>query len=122
MHTIDAAQSVDRVIDIFPGSRQHQIRLQFSQVIEAVLSQVLLTRIGGGRIAAFEIMLATPGIRKLICESRTNEIAANLEHGRAEGKQSMNQALADLVRRNIVTREEAMMKSSNSKELDELLL
>jgi twitching motility protein PilT len=67
-------------------------------------------------------MLATPGIRKLICESRTNEIVANLEHGRAEGKQSMNQALADLVRRNIVTREEAMTKSSNPKELDELLL
>jgi twitching motility protein PilT len=122
MHTIDAAQSVDRVIDIFPGSRQHQIRLQFSQVIEAVLSQVLLTRIKGGRIAAFEIMLATPGIRKLICESRTSEITANLEHGRAEGKQSMNQALADLVRRNIVTREEAMMKSNNPKALDELLL
>jgi twitching motility protein PilT len=122
MHTIDAAQSVDRVIDIFPGSRQQQIRLQFSQVIEAVLSQVLLTRIGGGRIAAFEIMLATPGIRKLICESRTNEIAANLEHGALEGKQTMDQAVADLVRRNIVTQEEALMKSSNPKKLSELLL
>jgi len=122
MHTIDTAQSVDRILDIFPGSRQQQIRLQFSQVIEAVLSQTLLSRIGGGRIAAFEILLATPGIRKLICESRTSEIIANLEHGRSEGKQSMDQALADLVKRNIVTKEEALMKSSNPKLLTELLL
>ena len=121
MHTIDSAQSVDRVIDIFPAAQQQQIRLQFSQVIEAVLSQVLLTRIGGGRIAAFEILLATPGIRRLIREGKIFEIPTNLEHGALEGKQSMDQALADLVKRNIVAREEAMMKSSNSAKLIELL-
>jgi twitching motility protein PilT len=122
MHTIDAAQTVDRIIDVFPSGQQHQMRLQFSQVIQAVLSQMLLRRIRGGRIAAFEIMLATPGIRRLICESSTSEITTNLEHGRSEGKQSMDQALADLVRRKIVTREEAIMKSSNPKRLADLLL
>jgi twitching motility protein PilT len=121
MHTIDAAQSVDRIIDIFPAGQQQQIRLQFSQVIEAVLSQTLLPRIGGGRVAAFEIMLATPGIKRLIREGKIYEIANNLEHGASEGKQTMDQALADLVRRNIVSREEAMMKSSDPTKLSEFL-
>jgi twitching motility protein PilT len=122
MHTIDAAQTVDRVIDVFPSDQQQQIRLQFSQVIQAVLSQTLLRRSGGGRIAAFEIMLATPGIRKLICEKRTSEITANLEQGKLEGKQSMDLALADLVKRKIVAREEAMMKSNDPKRLSDFLL
>jgi twitching motility protein PilT len=121
MHTIDTAQAVDRVIDIFPAAQQQQIRLQFSQVIEAVLSQVLLPRIGGGRIAAFEIMLASPGIRRLIREGNIYEIPNNLEHGGSEGKQSMDQALANLVKRNIITKEDAMMRSSNPVKLDEFL-
>jgi len=121
LHTIDAAQSVDRITDIFPAGQQQQIRLQLSQVIEAVLSQMLLSRIGGGRIAAFEIMLATIGIRRLIREGKIFEITANLESGTSEGKQTMDQALADLVRRNMVTEEEAVMKSSNPAKLNELL-
>ena len=122
MHTIDAAQSIDRIIDIFPAAQQQQIRLQLAQVLEAVLSQKLLSRIGGGRVAAFEIMIATDGIRKLIRDSKIPEITTNLEYGASEGKLSMDQALADLVRRRIVTREEAMMKSSNPKKLTEFLL
>ena len=121
LHTIDAAQSIDRITDIFPVGQQQQIRLQLSQVIEAVLSQMLLPRIGGGRIAAFEIMLGTIGIRRLIREGKIFEITANLESGTSEGKQTMDQALADLVRRNMVTREEAVMKSSNPAKLNELL-
>lgn len=121
MHTIDAAQSIDRIVDIFPAGQQHQIRLQLSQVIEAVLSQVLLSRVGGGRVAAFEIMLASPGIRRLIREGKIYEIPANLEGGKAEGKRTIDQALADLIRRNIVTVEEATMKSSNPAKLDEFL-
>lgn len=120
MHTIDTAQAVDRVIDTFPAGQQQQIRLQFSQVIEAVLSQLLVPRIGGGRIAAFEIMLASPGIRRLIREGKIYEIPSNLEHGAAEGKQSMNQALANMVKRNIITREDAIMRSSDPLKLDEL--
>jgi twitching motility protein PilT len=121
MHTIDTAQSIDRIIDIFPAGQQQQVRLQLSQVIEAVLAQILLPRIGGGRIAAFEIMLTTSGIRKLIREGKIYEIADNLEHGAREGKRTMDQALADLVKRSIVTKEEAMMRSSNPKKLDEFL-
>ncbi len=121
LHTIDAAQSIDRIIDIFPPAQQRQMRLQLSQVIEAVLSQVLLPCTNGGRTAAFEIMIATNVIRRLIREEKVFDILPNIETGRLEGMQTLEQALADLVMRNMVTREEAMMKSSNPKKLDELL-
>jgi len=121
LHTIDAAQSIDRIIDIFPPSHQHQIRLQLSQVIEAVLSQTLLPCIEGGRIAAFEVMLATSVIRRLIREEKVFEIPANIEMGRLEGMQTMDQALVDLVRRGKVTAEDALMKTSNPANLIKLL-
>jgi twitching motility protein PilT len=121
MHTIDAAQSIDRMIDIFPAEQQMQIKSQLSQVLEAVLSQTLLSRIGGGRIAAFEIMIATNGIKKLIREGKIHEINSNLEHGAAEGKQTMEQALADMIKSNIVTKQEALAESYNPKKLLELL-
>ena len=121
MHTIDAAQSVDRVIDMFPAAQQQQVRLQFSQVLVGVLSQVLLPRTGGGRVAAFEIMPATPGIRKIIREGNLSDILANLEMGGSEGKQSMDQALADLVGKGTVAREDALMASGNPARLKELI-
>ncbi|MGD9611884.1 MAG: type IV pilus twitching motility protein PilT [Kiritimatiellia bacterium] len=121
LHTIDAAQSVDRVIDMFPAAQQHQVRLQFSQVLLGVLSQVLLPRIGGGRVAAFEIMPVTPGIRKIIREGNILEILANLEMGGLEGKRSMDQALAELVKKGVVAREEALLKSSNPAKLQEMI-
>lgn len=117
LHTINAAQTVDRIVDVFPHGQQRQIRLQLSQVIEAVVSQMLLPRIDGGRVAAFEIMLATSVIRRLIREEEIHEITPNIEMGKLEGSQTMDQALADLVNRNIVTREQAMMKSSDPAKL-----
>jgi twitching motility protein PilT len=117
LHTIDASQSIDRMIGIFPPGQQQQIRLQLSQVIEAVISQQLLPRIGGGRAAAFEIMLANHTIRKHIREEKIFEIPVSIEVGKPEGMQTMDQALADLVRRNIVTLEQAIMRSSNPMKL-----
>ena len=121
LHTIDAAQTVDRIIDIFPAIQQRQIRLQLSQVVEAVLSQTLLSRIGGGRVAAFEIMVASNVIRRLIRDEKIFEIPSNLELGSKEGMQTLNQALLDLVRRNIVSSQEALRKSGNPAKLQELL-
>jgi len=121
LHTVDAAQSIDRIIDIFPPGQQRQMRLQLSQVIEAVLSQTLLPRIGGGRVAAFEIMIATSVIKRLIREEKIYEIPTNMELGSREGMQTLDQALADLVRSGIVTQEEAVMKTSNPVKLNELL-
>ena len=121
LHTYDAAQSIDRIIDVFPPAQQRQVRLQLSQVLEAVLSQTLLPHINGGRIAAFEIMLATSVIRRLIRDEKIWEITPNIEMGIREGMQSMDQALADLVRNNRVSKEDALLRSSDPVKLDSLI-
>ena len=122
LHTIDAAQSIDRVIDMYHYGQQQQVRLQLSQVIEAVLSQMLLPRIGGGRVAAVEIMLANNVIKRHIRDHKIFEIPPNIEMGSREGMQTLDMAMADLVRNGIVSLENAMLKSSNPARLNELLV
>ncbi len=123
LHTVDAVQSINRLIDIFPHGQQQQIRVQLSQVIEAVLSQTLLRRIEGGRIAAFEIMIGNSAIRNIIREDRISELARNMEvSSREVGMQTMDQALAKLVSSNIVTMEEALRKSSTPSKLKQFFL
>jgi twitching motility protein PilT len=121
LHTIDAAQSIDRIVDMFPAAQQKQVRSQLAQVIEAVLAQMLVPRAGGGRALAMEIMLTSPVIRAFIREGKTSEITGNLEMGASEGKQSINQALAALVKAQQITREEAVRASSDPARLGELL-
>ncbi len=122
LHTIDAAQSVDRIVDMFPFGQQRQIRLQLSQVIEGVLSQALLPKVGGGRVAAFEVMLGTTVIRRLIRDEKVFEIPANIEMARLEGMQTLDQALCDLVKAEQITEDDAMVKSLNPRKLTELLV
>lgn len=121
MHTVDAAQSIDRIVDAFPSTQQHQVRSQLAQVLEAVVSQHLFNRAGGGRVVAMEVMLTSPVIRQFIRDNQLDEITAHLEMGRSEGRQSMNQAMADLVQQQIIPREEAMRMSSDPGRLAELL-
>jgi twitching motility protein PilT len=122
LHTIDAVQSINRIVDMFPHAEQQQIITQLSQVIEAILSQTLLPRIGGGRIAAFEVMIANSAIRKLIREQKVFELPRNMEFStEEEGMRTLDQALADLVNNGIVSREDAMMKSSSPARLEQLL-
>jgi twitching motility protein PilT len=121
LHTTDASQTVDRIIDVFQPSQQQQMRLQLSQVIEAILSQTLLPCIGGGRVAAFEIMIATTAVRSLIREGKTFQLPSVMQLGSKDGMQTLDQALTDLVRRRIVTQEEAMTKSSNPEQLHKLI-
>jgi len=121
LHTLDAAQSIDRIIDVFPPEQQRQMRLQLSQVIEAVLSQTLLPRIGGGRVAAFEVLLANSVIKRLIREEKIHEIGPSLEMGILEGMHTLDQALVELVRSGIVAREEAVRKTSSPVKLAKLL-
>ncbi len=121
LHTTDASQTVDRIIDIFPPSQQQQIRLQLSQVFEAVLSQTLLPRLKGGRIAAFEILLANPAVRNLIREHKTFELNNIMQLNSKDGMQNLDQALTELVRDNIISQEEAMAKSSNPERLTKML-
>ena len=122
LHTTDAPQTVDRVIDIFPPNQQPQIRLQFSQAIIAVLSQTLLPRATSkGRIAAFEIMTGNSAVKNLVREGKTFELHSVMQLSSAEGMQTLDQALAELVKRKIVTLEEAKMKSSHPDRLKKLV-
>ncbi len=114
LHTTDAPQTVDRIIDIFPPEQQQQIRLQVSQVIEAVLVQTLLPVEGGkGRTAAFEIMIATAAVRNLIRSGKTFELHSTMQLGTKDGMVTLDQSLADLVKRKIISVDAAMDKTSN---------
>jgi len=118
LHTTDAVQTIDRMIDVFPPSQQSQIRLQLSQEILAILSQTLLPRASGkGRIAALEIVLSNPSIRTLIREGRTYEIPTYMRIHPEAGVQSLDDALAHMVQARKVTREAAMKKTSDPKRL-----
>jgi len=118
VHTASAPQTIDRIIDVFPPYQQQQIRFQLSLVLEAVLSQTLLPKIGGkGRIAAFEIMIGTEAIRNLIRERRTEQIPSYLQTGRQHEMQTMDQALEELVRTRKVPLEEALQRYSKPEEL-----
>ena len=121
LHTTDAAQTVDRIIDIFPPTQQRQIRLQLSQVLEAILSQALLPRIGGGRVGAFEILLASPAVRNLIREEKTHELNSVMQTSMRDGMRTLNQSLSELVKNQIVTMEEATRKSSQPEGLKRLI-
>jgi twitching motility protein PilT len=122
LHTVDAAQSIDRIIDVFPAEQQHQVRLQLSQVLSAVLSQTLLLGTNKGcRVAAFEIMLMNKEISKLIREQKTYEISGIIEMCRNEGMQTMDQALSLLVKNGQVSEEEAMRKAIYPAKLKGLL-
>jgi twitching motility protein PilT len=121
VHTINAPQTIDRIVDVFPAYQQEQIRFQLSLVLEGVLSQLLLPRAGGrGRVAAFEIMIASDAIRNLIRDGRTDQIPTYLQTGKQYGMQTMDQALQDLARSGTVTAEEALMRSSKPSELQRL--
>ncbi len=122
LHTIDAVQTVDRIIDAFPPEHQRQVRLQLAQVLEAVLSQTLLPRIEGkGRVAAFEILIATAAVRNLIRNSKTHELTSAIQLGANDGMRTLNQSLSTLVKNNKVTIEEALSKSSNTEQLRRLI-
>jgi twitching motility protein PilT len=121
LHTNSCAQTINRIIDVFPEGQQAQVRAQLSLVIEGVLSQTLMPRIGGGRAMALEIMVATPAIRNLIREEKIHQIYSSIQSGSKFGMQTMNQSLAELVKRRQVTRDEAMNRSTLPEELAQLL-
>ena len=121
LHTNSCAQTINRIIDVFPTTQQAQVRAQLSLVLEGVLSQTLIPKIGGGRAMAMEIMVATPAVRNLIREEKVHQIYSALQAGAKHGMQTLNQSLADLVRRRLITREHALNRSSLPDELAQLL-
>jgi twitching motility protein PilT len=117
----DAIQAIDHILEVFPQDRQPQVRLRLSRVIEAVVSQKLLTRTNGGRVAAFEMMIADDKIRELIREARTSELSKTIEISSNGSMQSMDKALAGLVKSGIISQEEAVSNSNNSEQLQDVL-
>ena len=122
VHTNSAAQTVDRIVDVFPPGQQEQIRIQLSNNIEAVLSQQLMARAGTpGRIAAMEIMIASPAIRNLIREAKAHQITSLIQTSAHLGMQTMDQCLRDLYQRGLITYEDAMSRAMNQEELKKML-
>ena len=122
LHTNSAAQTINRIIDVFPAHQQSQIRTQLSLVVEGIVCQALLPKIGGGRIVALEIMVPTPAIRNLIREDKIHQIYSAMQTGQEKyGMQTMNQSLATLYQQKQITIETAMTASSNRDELQEMI-
>lgn len=113
LHTTDAAQTVDRIIDVFPAHQQQQVRIQVANVLKAVVSQTLIPRLNAkGRIAAREVMIVTPAISNLIREGKTHQIYGAIDTGARVGMVSLDKALAELVKKNLISPEEALAKAN----------
>jgi twitching motility protein PilT len=122
LHTSSAASTIDRIIDVFPGDQQAQIRTQLATSLEAVVCQTLCKTIhGDARVAATEVLIATPAIRNLIREAKLQSIASALQTGSRHGMHTLNQRLAELVVAGTVSYEDALEKCSDTLELNQLL-
>ncbi|QSX32851.1 type IV pilus twitching motility protein PilT [Shewanella avicenniae] len=113
LHTTSAAKTIDRVVDVFPAGEKDMVRTMLSESLQAVISQTLIKKIGGGRVAAHEIMIGTPAIRNLIREDKVAQMYSAIQTGMAHGMQTLEQSLQQLVNRGVITREDALSKSSN---------
>jgi twitching motility protein PilT len=123
LHTNSAAQTITRIIDAFPAHQQAQIRTQLSLVLEGIVCQALVPKSSGeGRVAALEILVATPAIRNLVRDDKIHQIYGTMQAGQEKfGMQTMNQALARLVDRRVISRDTAFATSSNRDELVTIL-
>mgnify|MGYP006187754457 FL=1 len=113
LHTSSAAKTIDRVVDVFPAAEKDMIRAMLSESLKSVISQTLLKKAGGGRVAAHEIMMGTPAIRNLIRENKIAQMYSAIQTGQALGMQTLDQDLKRLMDKNVVTRQEALSKCAN---------
>jgi twitching motility protein PilT len=121
LHTQDAAQTIDRVIDVFPPSQQQQVRVMLSGALQGVVCQQLVkTADGKGRVVACEVMIATPAIRNLIREGKTHQIYSALQAGAKHGMQTMDAHLAQLVRQGRITYDAALEKCHHVEDFNRL--
>ena len=113
LHTSSAAKTIDRIIDVLPAGEKSMVRSMLSESLRAVIAQTLLKKIGGGRVAAWEIMIGTPAIRNLIREDKVAQMYSSIQTGQAVGMQTMDQALKELVAKGLVSRLDAKAKAQN---------
>lgn len=121
LHTNSTSESINRIIDVFPTNQQEQVRVSLSFSLQAVISQCLIPRIGGGRALALEIMVCTPAIRALVRDDKVHQIYSMIQSGQKYGMKTMNQSLAELYNTGKITIGDAMGFSSNIQELNEML-
>ncbi len=121
LHTNSAAQSIDRIIDVFPPHQQPQIRSQLSNILMAICSQRLVPSIGGGRVVASEIMIATPAVRNIIREGKTHQLDAVIQTGAEYGMQSMDKMLVSMIHAGTISYDEARNYAVDIEELDRLM-
>lgn len=121
LHTNSASQSIDRMIDVFPPHQQPQIRAQLANILMAICSQRLIPAIGGGRIAAAEILIATPAVRNIIREGKSHQLEAVIQTGAEHGMQSMDKTLVSLIHSGTITYDEARSYAVDLDELDRMM-
>ena len=121
LHTRNAPQTIDRIVDVFPPYQQDQIKVQLSNALEAIIAQQLLPRVGGGRVPAVELMLASNAVRNLIREGRTDQLYSCVETGAQMGMQTMDRALVQLLRMGQISMDTAKAASINPENLASLL-
>ncbi|WP_300346950.1 type IV pilus twitching motility protein PilT [Clostridium sp.] len=122
LHTIGAAKTIDRIVDVFPPHQQEQIKIQLSSVIQTIISQQLVENVESERMAALEIMVATPAIRNLIREGKTHQIESSIQTGSKYGMKTMDMELANLYRQGIISRETALNSAIDREILGRLLM
>ena len=113
LHTTSAPKTIDRIIDVFPGEEKAMVRSMLSESLRAVISQTLLKKNGGGRVAAHEIMLGVPAIRNLIREDKIAQMYSVIQTGAAHGMQTMDQCLINLVNRGVINQKDALAKAQD---------
>ncbi|MFP4247956.1 MAG: type IV pilus twitching motility protein PilT, partial [Halochromatium sp.] len=113
LHTSSAAKTIDRIIDVFPAAEKSMVRSMLSESLRAVIAQTLLKKTGGGRIAAHEIMIATPAIRNLIREDKIAQMYSSIQTGQAHGMQTLDQNLTELLKRGLIAKADARAKAQN---------
>ena len=111
LHTSSAPKTIDRIIDVFPGGEKAMVRSMLSESLRAVITQALMKRIGGGRIAAWEIMVATPAIRNLIREDKVAQMYSAIQTGMNAGMKTLDQALEELIERGLISKYEAARRA-----------
>jgi len=121
LHTNSSAEAVNRIVDVFPTNQQEQVRVQLSFVLQAILCQQLIPRIGGGRSLALEILVATPAIRAVIRDDKIHQIYSLIQAGQKYGMRTMNQSLFDLYSKKKITFNDAIGRSSNIQEFEEMI-
>jgi len=121
LHTNSSAEAINRIVDVFPTNQQEQVRIQLSFVLQGVVSQQLIPKVGGGRALALEVLVATPAVRAVIRDDKIHQIYSLIQAGQKFGMKTMNQSLQELYTRKKITLNDALGRSSNVQELEEMI-